>query len=83
MHHYQEPSRGIHPEPAYVYIAGLLILQRLDSILLALNLALLLLNLRLSLGLFVLPVLHRVANERAAEQAEATADRRTGARIAR
>jgi hypothetical protein len=64
-------------------LAPLLILERLDLVLLALNLALLLLNLRLGLSLFGLPILHRIANQSAAEQAQTTPDGRSGAGIAR
>ena len=63
-------------------LAPLLILERLDLVLLALNLALLLLNLRLSLSLFGLPILHRIANQGAAEQAQTAPDGRSGAGIA-
>lgn len=63
-------------------LAPLLILERLDLVLLALNLALLLLNLRLSLSLLGFPILHRIANQGPAEQAQTTSDGRSGAGIA-
>src|SRR5262245_39402158 len=57
-------------------------LQLLNLVLLALNLPLLLLQPRLSLRLFDFPVLHRITDQCAAEQAQTTADGRTGAGVA-
>jgi len=59
-----------------------LVPERGDLVLLALNLALLLLDLRLGLSLFVLAILHRIADKRPADQTEATSDRRARAGIA-
>ena len=64
------------------HLSALLRLQSLDLVLLTLNLELLLLELLLRLSLLNLPILHRVANQGAADQAQASANRSASAWIA-